>query len=184
MSAPVNSRRDTGTCRPLAAAAIVLETALRSAPAGFDAAGTSVAGDDAPALSLRFAAAMALYQSGDWAHAFAALAALADLGHVPASRLALLMLRYGTGWFRTPFSATPEQVARWARQVLRAPPCAPCTAAPQADAAAPANSLPSAPPPRRDRTLERQRRDAARHPAGPDLDSLWVQPLARQAVCG
>ena len=184
MSAHANSLRDAGACRPLAAAAIVLETALRGAQAGIDAACTSATGDDAPALNLRFAAAMALYQSGDWAHAFAALGTLADLGHVPASRLALLMLRYGTGWFRTPFSATPEQVARWARQVLRAPPCATGTAAPQAHAAASAIKVPSAPPPRRDRTLERHRKDAACHRAGHELDSLWVQPAVRQAACG
>ena len=136
MSAPVNSRQDAGACRPLAAAAIVLATALRGAQAGFDAAGTRATGEDAPALNLRFAAAMALYKSGEWTHAFAALAALADLGHVPASRLALLMLRYGTGWFRTPFSATPEQVARWARQVLRAPACVPAKPAHAAGSAA------------------------------------------------
>ena len=184
MNALPHSRCDAGTCRPLAAAAIVLETALRGAQAGTDAACTSTPDAAAPALNLRFAAAMALYKSGDWAHAFTALAALADLGQVPASRLALLMLRYGTGWFRTPFSATPEQVARWARQVLRAPPCVPGTPASQAQAAGSANKAPGAPPPRRDRTLERGRKDAACHRGGTELDSAWVQPAVRQAVCG
>ena len=156
MSALGSSRRDAGAGRPLAAAAIVLETALRGARADFDAARADAAGDDAPALDLRFTAAMALYHAGDWAHAFAALAALADLGHVPASRLALLMLRYGTGWFRTPFSATPDQVARWARQVLRAPPCVPGTAAHAAGSAALSVKAPPAqraPRPRPDRSL-------------------------------
>ena len=155
MSAHANSLRDAGACRPLAAAAIVLATALRGAQAGIDAACTSATGDDAPALNLRFAAAMAFYQSGDWAHAFAALAALADLGHAPASRLALLMLRYGTGWFRTPFSATPEQVARWARQVLRAPACVPAKPAHAAGSAASSvNASPAqrAPRPRPDQS--------------------------------
>ena len=184
MSALANSRRDAGSCQPLVAAALVLETALRGAQAGTDAVCASATDGDSPALNLRFTAAMALYKSGDWPHAFAALAALADLGHVPASRLALLMLRYGTGWFRTPFSAPPEQVARWARQVLRAPPCGPGTAAPQADAVAPASKLPSAPPARPDRSAERARRDAARHRTSHELDSLWVQPALRQAVCG
>ena len=184
MSALANSRRDAGSCQPLAAAAIVLETALRSVQAGPDAACAGATDDASPALNLRFAATMALYKRGDWAHAFTALAALADLGHVPASRLALLMLRYGTGWFRTPFSAAPEQVARWARQVLRAPPCGPGTAAAQARAVASASKLPSAPPARRDRSAERARRDAARHRTSHDLDSLWVQPTLRQAVCG
>ena len=156
MSAHANSRRDDAACRPLAAAAIVLATALRGAQAGLDAAGTSATGDDAPAFNLRFAAAMALYKSGDWAHAFAALTALADLGHVPASRLALLMLRYGTGWFRTSFSATPEQVARWARQVLRAPACVPGKSAHAAGSAALSVKAPPAqraPRPRPDRSL-------------------------------
>ena len=184
MSALPNTRCDAGACRTLAAAAMVLETALRGAHAGTDAAGPGTADDAAPALNLRFAAAMALYKSGDWAHAFAALAALADLGQVPASRLALLMLRYGTGWFRTPFNATPEQVARWARQVLRAPPCVPGTPAPQAHAAGSANTAPGAPPLRRDRTLERGRKDAERHRGGTELDSAWVQPARRHAVCG
>ena len=153
MSAPVNSRQDAGACRPLAAAAIVLATALRGAQAGFDAAGTRATGEDAPALNLRFAAAMALYKSGEWTHAFAALAALADLGHVPASRLALLMLRYGTGWFRTPFSATPEQVARWARQVLRAASCGPGKPAPVAGTVATTVNASRVPRPRPDRSL-------------------------------
>ena len=155
MSAPANSRQDAAACRPLAAAAIVLATALRGAQVAFDASRTSVSGGDAAALNLRFAAAMALYQSGDWAHAFAALAALADFGHVPASRLGLLMLRYGTGWFRTSFSATPEQVARWARQVLRAPACVPGKPAHAAGSAASSvNASPAqrAPRPRPDQS--------------------------------
>ena len=156
MSAHANSARDAAACRPLAAAAIVLETALRGVQVDFDAARTSALGGDAPALNLRFAAAMALYKSGDWAHAFAALATLADLGHVPASRLGLLMLRYGTGWFRTSFSATPEQVARWARQVLRAPACVPGKSAHAAGSAALSVNAPPAqpaPPPRPNRSL-------------------------------
>lgn len=186
MSALGNLRPDAGACRPLAAAAIVLETALRGAQANFDAARARTSGDEVPALNLRFAAAMALYQSGDWAHAFAALAALADLGHVPAARLALLMLRYGTGWFRTPFSATPEQIARWARLVLRAPHCTPAkpaTPAPPAAAAASAVNTPRAPTLRRDRAAERYRRDAACHRASNEIDTVWAQPVARRAVC-
>ena len=119
MNSLVNPQRVAGACRPIAAAAVVLETALRDARADFDAVSTNTSADEASALNLRFTSAMELYKAGDWSHAFSALAALADLGHVPAARLALLMLRYGTGWFRTPFGATPEQVARWARQILR-----------------------------------------------------------------
>ena len=153
MSAHANSLRDAGACRPLAAAAIVLESALRGAQADFDAARTSVPLGEASALNLRFTAAMALYQSGDWAHAFAALAALADLAHVPAARLTLLMLRYGTGWFRMSFNATPEQIARWARQVLSASACMPGKPVRQAGATAPAINARRASPPRLDRSV-------------------------------
>ena len=83
MSAHANLARDASACPALAAAAMVLETAMRGAPASTDAAASSANDGAAPALNLRFVAAMALYKSGDWAHAFAALAALADLGHVP-----------------------------------------------------------------------------------------------------
>lgn len=180
--------RAAAAAPPAVMATIVLKAALGEACAGAganaDAASARSSMGESSKLDERFAAAMSLYTAGDWAHAFTALAALADLGHVPASRLALLMLRYGTGWFRMSFSATPEQVARWARQVLRAPPCGPGTAAPQADAVAPASKLPSAPPARRDRSAERARRDAARHRTSHELDSLWVQPALRQAVCG
>ena len=161
MSAHANLARDASACQPLAAAAIVLETAMRGAPVSTDAAASCANDGAAPALNLRFVAAMALYKSGDWAHAFAALAALADLGQVPASRLALLMLRYGTGWFRTPFSATPEQVARWARQVLRAPACVPAKPAHAAGSAASSVNAPPAqraPQPRPNRSLPSRNR--------------------------
>ena len=67
-----------------------------------------------------FASAVHLYEGGHWAFAFERLALLADQGHAPAAKLALLMLRYGRALYGTGFSAEPEQVARWAQRVLRA----------------------------------------------------------------
>jgi hypothetical protein len=48
------------------------------------------------------------------------LSRLADRGDAPSSKLALLMLRYGAPLYGTHFTAQPEQIARWARQVLEA----------------------------------------------------------------
>lgn len=67
-----------------------------------------------------FSAAVRLYEDGHWPFAFERLAALADRGHAPAAKLALLMLRYGGALYGSGFSARPEQVARWAHRVLRA----------------------------------------------------------------
>lgn len=68
----------------------------------------------------RFDAAATLYRQGRWAPAFDGLATLADQGHAPAAKLALLMLRYGAPLYGATFAAKPTQVARWAQRVLRA----------------------------------------------------------------
>jgi TPR repeat protein len=65
-------------------------------------------------------AAITLYESGHWELAYERLERLADNGDALASKLALLMLRYGTSLYGMRFVATPQQVARWARQVLAA----------------------------------------------------------------
>lgn len=67
-----------------------------------------------------FDKAVALYEGAHWADAFAMLSRLADHGHVPASKLALLMLRYGEPLYATVLLAEPPRIARWARQVLDA----------------------------------------------------------------
>jgi hypothetical protein len=67
-----------------------------------------------------FRAAARLYEDGHWEYAFKRFTALADDGHAPAAKLALLMLRYGRSLYGTGFEARPVQVARWAQCVLRA----------------------------------------------------------------
>lgn len=66
-----------------------------------------------------FISAARLYEDCHWEFAFDRLAVLADQGHAPAAKLALLMLRYGSSLYGTSFRAKPEQVARWAQRVLR-----------------------------------------------------------------
>ena len=70
----------------------------------------------------QFEAAVVLYKRRRWAPAYEMLCRLADRGDVPASKLALLMLRYGASLYSRRFTAQPEQIARWARQVLEATP--------------------------------------------------------------
>jgi hypothetical protein len=69
-----------------------------------------------------FTTAVRLYEAGHWEQAFVNLAGLADVGHAPAAKLALLMLRYGATVYGSTFSVHPGQVARWAQRVLRANP--------------------------------------------------------------
>jgi hypothetical protein len=71
-----------------------------------------------------FEAAVTLYERHRWVGAFDMLARLADRGDAPSSKLALLMLRYGESLYGMRFAARPEQIARWARQVLEATPAA------------------------------------------------------------
>ena len=78
------------------------------------------AGVDAP--DEHFEAAVALYERQRWDAAYEMLCRLADRGDAPAAKLALLMLRYGAPLYGTRFTAQPEQIARWARQVLEATP--------------------------------------------------------------
>ena len=67
-----------------------------------------------------FISAVRLYESCHWEFAFERLVPLADQGHTPAAKLALLMLRYGRPLYGANFVAHPGQVARWAQRVLRA----------------------------------------------------------------
>ena len=78
------------------------------------------AGSAEERASEAFISAARLYEDCHWEFAFDRLAVLADQGHAPAAKLALLMLRYGSSLYGTSFNAKPEQVARWAQRVLRA----------------------------------------------------------------
>ena len=105
------------------AAGRVLSSALTLKPGAADAlrfGATVPAGVDA--ADEHFEAAVALYERQRWVAAYDMLCRLADRGDAPASKLALLMLRYGAPLYGTHFTARPEQIARWARQVLEAMP--------------------------------------------------------------
>lgn len=65
-----------------------------------------------------FLTATRQFQNGKWQRAFNQLSALADDGHAPAAKLALLMLRHGRTLFGLSFDAQPPQIARWAQYVL------------------------------------------------------------------
>ncbi|MEP7101641.1 MAG: hypothetical protein ABI781_14105 [Burkholderiales bacterium] len=77
-------------------------------------------GDDSERANGAFISATRLYEDCHWEFAFERVAMLADHGHTPAAKLALLMLRYGSALYGTTFVAHPGQVARWAQRVLRA----------------------------------------------------------------
>jgi hypothetical protein len=100
-----------------AAAGRVLESVLDDCGTGLDAMRTgarvTILRDD------RFDAAVRLYRDGHWALAFEHLATLADQDHMPAAKLALLMLRYGAPLYGARFRVRPVQIARWAQRVLR-----------------------------------------------------------------
>ena len=63
----------------------------------------------------RFREAMRLHRIGRWSAAYGRFAALADEGHVPASRVALEMLRHGRDVYGMDWSAAPTQVVSWQR---------------------------------------------------------------------
>jgi hypothetical protein len=100
------------------AAGRVLSSALTMKPDALRFGAAVPAGVDA--ADEHFEAAVALYERHRWAAAYEMLSRLADRGDAPSSKLALLMLRYGAPLYGAHFTARPEQIARWARQVLEA----------------------------------------------------------------
>jgi hypothetical protein len=65
--------------------------------------------------SARFREAMRLHRAGRWSAAYGRFVALADEGYVPATRVALSMLRNGPNVYGIDWSAAPSQVASWER---------------------------------------------------------------------
>lgn len=63
----------------------------------------------------RFDEALRLMQDGCWSSSFTRLAELADGGHAPAARIALVFVRRGTSLFGGLFNASAEQRERWER---------------------------------------------------------------------
>lgn len=98
----------------------VLRSALTMKPDALRFGAAVPAGVDAP--NEHFEAAVALYERQRWLAAYEMLCRLADRGDAPSSKLALLMLRYGAPLYGARLTAEPEQIARWARQVLEAMP--------------------------------------------------------------
>ena len=55
------------------------------------------------------------YERGHWREAFAAFSALADRCEAEPARIAVLMWRHGPALYRIEFSASREQLQRWAQ---------------------------------------------------------------------
>ena len=61
----------------------------------------------------RFDEAMRLMEEGRWSASFKRLAALADEGHGPSARIALVFVKRGTSLFGGVFHASSEQRDSW-----------------------------------------------------------------------
>jgi hypothetical protein len=64
-------------------------------------------------MAQRFDRAIQLLEASHWSQAFAELSELANHGHPPASRIALMLARRGTSLFGGAFPATRQEQARW-----------------------------------------------------------------------
>ena len=64
-------------------------------------------------IARRFDQAIERLEAGDWSEAFAELCALANQGHPPASRIALMLAGRGTALFGGTFPATAQDKTRW-----------------------------------------------------------------------
>jgi hypothetical protein len=60
-----------------------------------------------------FEQAMQAYERNHWAAAYAGLSALADQGHAPSARLALLMVRFGPQLYASRFEAAAPRRQQW-----------------------------------------------------------------------
>jgi hypothetical protein len=68
----------------------------------------------------RFVVALEAYARCDWHHAYAALGALADEGHVHAVRLALQIARHGDRLFGGHFRLSEARSRRWVAVLMGA----------------------------------------------------------------
>lgn len=67
----------------------------------------------APAEAPDFGHALGELEAGHWPQAFAELSTLADGGHAPAARIALMLVARGGSLFGGYHRATPQALARW-----------------------------------------------------------------------
>ena len=98
------------TCAVFAAA--MLACAAKAQAQWKEPGGAAVA-ESRESQAARFREAMRLHRAGRWSAAYGRFAVLADEGYVPASRVALAMLRNGPRVYGTDWSAAPSQVASW-----------------------------------------------------------------------
>lgn len=61
----------------------------------------------------RFDQAIGLLESGEWQRAYATLGGLANEGHRPAARMALVLAQRGTVLFGGSFRASARELQRW-----------------------------------------------------------------------
>lgn len=128
--APVEALQETSMKDPyvLVAASLFLGGTLADAQSGSaPVAQPQVAAVPAVAFSVpapddsnrQFAEAVHLYKSGRWSAAYGHFAALADRGHVRASRIALTMFRNGPELYGIQWDATASQLNQWQRFAFR-----------------------------------------------------------------
>jgi hypothetical protein len=102
--------------RSLCAAAVLAGCAAVQAQGTEPAsAGPALGAMSREALDARFREAMRLHRAGRYSAAYGRFIALADTGHLPATRVALEMLRNGRTVYGTDWSAAPSQVVAWER---------------------------------------------------------------------
>jgi len=103
----------TASLRTVLAAALLACCAAAQAQWVEPALQAGVAPTSQEAQNARFREAMRLHKFGRWSAAYGRFATLADEGHVPSARVALMMLRNGPTVYGMDWAATPTQVASW-----------------------------------------------------------------------
>jgi hypothetical protein len=68
----------------------------------------------APAIEADYRQALRLFRSSRYAAAYGRFAQLADAGHVPSARMALVMVEQGPRHFGSTWDAWPHQLRDWA----------------------------------------------------------------------
>ena len=115
-----NTLRQTRLTLP----ALLLALPLLLVPPATAHAQTAAQGAGSTSLSAQdlksFGSATEAFKTKRFAHAYGRFMALADAGHVPSARMALLMLQNGAALFGGEFAATTSQHARWYAAVINA----------------------------------------------------------------
>jgi len=88
---------------------------ISSARGGAVSAATATRALNADPTSRRFQQAVETLETGCWSEAFSSLSDLANRGHAPSARIALMLARRGTSLFGGTFPATQREKAHWQR---------------------------------------------------------------------